>query len=97
MIDDGMSDLYSDQMNGESSAAHGSTASAPKEIKFNIHHKYTTQNLTISDRSTIGTFLSILLLLLYFTCLVHFRAPIVHQIFAFLSLQANNILTSNFR
>lgn len=52
--DEGMSDGYSDQTNGESSAVHCSTASAPKDIKFNIHHKYTTHNVTVSDRSTIG-------------------------------------------
>lgn len=52
--DEGMSDGHSGQTNGEHSVAQCSTASAPKDIKFNIHHKYTTHNIVVSDRSTIG-------------------------------------------
>lgn len=52
--DEGMGDGHNDQTNGECSVAQGSTASTPKDIKFNIHHKYTTHNVVVSDRSTIG-------------------------------------------
>lgn len=53
--DEGMGDGHNnDQTNGECSVAQCSTASTPKDIKFNIHHKYTTHNIVVSDRSTIG-------------------------------------------
>lgn len=54
--DDGMGDGHNDQTNGECAVAQCSTASTPKDIKykFNIHHKYTTHNIVVSDRSTIG-------------------------------------------
>lgn len=51
--DEGMGDVHNDQTNGESSA-YSTAASSPKDIKFNIHHKYTTHNIVVSDRSTIG-------------------------------------------
>lgn len=54
--DEGMDDGHSDQTNGECSVAQCSTASAPKDIKFNIHHKYTTHNIAVSDRLTIGEY-----------------------------------------
>lgn len=55
MNDEGMEeDGHDHQTNGGNSAAHGSATNTPKEIKFNIHHKYTTHNVNISDRSTIG-------------------------------------------
>lgn len=56
MNDEGMEEeeSHDNQMNGGSSSAHGSAANTPKEIKFNVHHKYTTYNVTILDRSTIG-------------------------------------------
>lgn len=55
MNDEGMEDDgHDNQMNGGNSAAHGSATNTPKEIKFNIHHKYTTHNVIISDQSTIG-------------------------------------------
>lgn len=57
MNDEGMEEeeSHDNQTNGGgSSAAHGSTTNTPKEIKFNVHHKYTTYNVTILDRSTIG-------------------------------------------
>lgn len=53
--DEGMDDDHNDQTNGECSTAHSSAASSsPKDIKFNIHHKYTTRSVVVSDRSTIG-------------------------------------------
>lgn len=53
--DESMGDGHNnDQTNGECSVAQCSTASTPKDIKFNIHHKYTTHNIVVSDRSTIG-------------------------------------------
>lgn len=52
--DEVMGDGHNDQTNGECSVAQCSTASTPKDIKFNIHHKYTTHNIVVSDRSTIG-------------------------------------------
>lgn len=56
MNDEGMEEDESHdlQTNGGSSAAHGSATNTPKEIKFNVHHKYTTHNVTILDRLTIG-------------------------------------------
>lgn len=56
MNDEGMEEeeIHDNQTNGGSSAAHGSATNTPKEIKFNVHHKYTTYNVTILDRSTIG-------------------------------------------
>lgn len=56
MNDEGMEEeeSHDNQMNGGSSAAHGSATNMPKEIKFNVHHKYTTYIVTIPDRSTIG-------------------------------------------
>lgn len=61
MNDEGMEeeeddDNHDNQTNGGSSAAHGSATNMPKEIKFNVHHKYTTYNVTILDRSTVGKF-----------------------------------------
>lgn len=55
MSDEGMGDGHIDQTNGECST-HSSAASSPKDIKFNIHHKYTTHNVVVSNRSTIGLF-----------------------------------------
>lgn len=57
--DEGMGDGHNDHTNGERSVAQCSTASTPKDIKFNIHHKYTTHNVVVSDRSTIGKLLLI--------------------------------------
>lgn len=54
--DEGVSEGHSGQTNGEHSVAQCSTASAPKDIKFNIHHKYTTHNIVVSERSTIGLY-----------------------------------------
>lgn len=56
MNDEGMEEdeTHDLQTNGGSSAAHGSATNTPKEIKFNVHHKYTTHNVTILDRLTIG-------------------------------------------
>lgn len=52
--DEGMDDGHNDQTNGECLATPSSAASSPKDIKFNIHHKYTTHSVIVSDRSTIG-------------------------------------------
>lgn len=55
-IDEGMEDSHDNQINGENSG-HASTSNTPKELKFNIHHNYTSYNITISDRLTIGSFI----------------------------------------
>lgn len=67
--DEGMSDGHNDQTNGECSAAKSA-----KDIKFNIHHKYTTHSVVVSDRSTIGWFIHgffccfLMLFLRFFFC-----------------------------